>query len=241
MDPFESEAPVEAQPSAASPRSRRLLRWGMLAIGGLLFCGLAAIAGTTWYRAQLQQRRVEDLLGLDVRVYASYRENVYSPPSPGDIASKFRIISGSPAFVSIQDDPPPWFQWMVAIWGPHCLARITKIETWDDRFSDHDVEQLLDLRDLRELIFQSSRLTDEGVQRLAALKRLVVLDVHEVPLSADTIRRLSECRELRELWINTSLVDADVVSELQRKLPDCRIGVWPPRSFETPENLQPER
>ena len=229
---------AEAMSSKDSPRSRRLLWWAMLGGAGLLLCGLATIVGMTWHRGQLQQRRIETLLrlGMDINIYQRYSRYEYVPRG-----SDVSVLSGSSGLHNHPDIVPAHARRIEPILGEQCYVHSTKIVVSRESFADAHVPLLLAFRELPELEIYASGLTDDGFRQLVALKRLVVLRAPHVRLSAGTVRQLSECRELRELWINTSLIEAEVVSELQRELPDCRVEVWPPPSFGMQANMLPER
>jgi hypothetical protein len=209
---------------------RRVLIYGGYGLGALLFATLIAV----WSRGKIQEAQVAALLAAmpeDASIYAEYGAYQYYPPPrtlgrDEDGTILFALVHGSGQRVlgfCVVDNPPPYLEWLIPIFGEHCFTRITDIRVYSEQFLDQDVDLLLAFPDLRAVDLSNTAITDAGFLRLISRLKLVELDVSGTKVSADAMRRLADCKELKEIGLSDPADEEDVGDELRRALPDCLI------------------
>jgi hypothetical protein len=219
---IESDLPTEAPPSAQSPRSRRLLWWGLLGGGGVL-CGLAVMAGLIWNRGRTQERKVQALERFDASIYGDYGPYQYRPPITSTSAAGATGVTLTlvyrggqrPIGFTVMDEPVGAIAFAAPLFGEYCFTEVHDICVHNEEFSDADVPLLLVFPKLRKLTVSNCALTDSGVRQLLSLEHLLVLNVGDISLSAETLRRIAHCRELKELDINGTGADEETIEYLR--------------------------
>ena len=104
------------------------------------------------------------------------------------------------------------------------LPHLQEVGVFKLAVNDSDLEKLAELKHLQILYISGSRfITDQGVrhlERLSCLKKLELSDVHVTDKSVPSLRTL---RKLQWLQLNGTGITAAGLTELQEKLPSCKI------------------
>jgi len=222
-------------------------RWWLS--GAIAACLLSGVLGWIAWRASAQHTTIEAILEFDATVYAQYGEYEYQPPlkipvreisnvgsadsdekevvvNPLDFENTLTLVIGGGQRVVgyvVVDEPPEWIGWAIEMFGDDIGARVTGIYINDERFSDSDVDLLLEFPGLRELDLSDTKITDKGLTKLASLENLVNLDVSQTQVSGRSTRLLANCKGLRELDLSGTVDNAAVAEELQKQLSECWI------------------
>ena len=195
---------------------------GLIGVAFFLVCTV----GNFCNRGQVRKARVNALLKFDASIEARYGEYTYIPPPAVTSGGTTLVLGGGQRLLGyyVSDEPSRLVGWVVPVLGKHCFARVTDIDvSYDDRFSDADVNLLLAFPDLRAINLSGTAVTDDGLAKLTAVEQLTVLDVSNTDVSPKSLRVLAKCKHLKELDISYTCADEEVVDYLKRQLPGCRI------------------
>lgn len=111
------------------------------------------------------------------------------------------------------------------ILGDDTFGEVESVDFWNpSQVTDADLVHLARLPRLRSLHLADSRVTDAGLKHLTSLENLSGLTLDNTQVTDAGLVHLVGLKGLRHLSVYRTQVTAVGVAELQKSLPNCRIG-----------------
>ena len=111
------------------------------------------------------------------------------------------------------------------ILGDDTFAGVESVEFWNpSHVTDADLVHLNGLKRLSTLHLDSTQVTDAGLEQLTSLKNLSYLNLSDTQVTDAGLVHLAGLEGLRSLGVYKTQVTDAGVAELQKSLPNCRIG-----------------
>jgi hypothetical protein len=109
------------------------------------------------------------------------------------------------------------------------LEKLTIDRLKDPSHTDQSMQEIGQIKSLKELVLNNSNMTDEGLKEIARLDNLKKLEINSAfNLSDKSMDTLAQMKGLVELKISGSKLHPSAVARLRESLPNCKISTERP-------------